>query len=472
MAANERRPLTAEMRSWLQQELAVWQQEQLIVPQNGEKILSLYETTDAEQQRVHSQFVIALCGLAALLFAAAVFLLVGFNWEALTAAGKLAVVFGILISTYAIGIVSWRMGYPRLAEVIFFVAALLYGAAIWLIAQIFHMSAHYPDGFFWWAVGVLPLALILDTLLLHALFAGLVCAWAGSEIIGYGGLGALFFGFRTPWLANGAYLAPLLLAPGVWLAYRNHSSARVALYVAAVSWWVCLQPVAWRWESGTSYFVGAVGAMLLILGESHPARSPLAIPYRLFGVLLFGGALLPLSFHGYYRWWRTEHDHPLLLALIIASLTGLVAAAAEFARYRYLEAGHDQYAARWDDIRRRQWLPLTLAALMAGLALIPALAGGNLADADPGLGILSALLANAAMLTMAIWLMWVGVRDNRAQPFVAGVGYFLLWLLLRYSDLFGFEAGMLGAAAFFAACGFAIGGLAWLWHRRKEFIHV
>ncbi|WP_425614841.1 DUF2157 domain-containing protein [Anatilimnocola sp. NA78] len=470
---SERRPIPLETRQWLIGELEFWQQEKVLRPEQLPQILNLYETSASEQDSRHNWFVIVLCSLAALLLAAAVMLLVGFNWDQIPPAGKLAIIFGVLIGTYSVAFGIWRWGNKRLAETVFFLAAIFYGAAIWLIAQVFHMSAHYPDGFFWWALGVLPLAILLDTLLLHALFAVLLGTWIGSEVIGYGHLGALLFGVRWNWISNGAYLAPLMALPGMWLAYQRRSVATLAIYLPLLVWWICLQPIGWRWHDEMAYFVGAVGAMLLILGESHFAGSKFAIPYRMLGVLLFGSALLPLSYHRYYDWWRYEQTHGLLTAIVIASLTGLAMAAAEYVRFRCLEAGQLKEADRFAEIRQRQWLPLSLAAVMAGLALIPVMeGGGNFRNADPLVSITSALIANAAMIALSIWLMWIGVRDDRGQPFFAGVGYFLLWMMLRYSDLFGFEAGMLGAAALFGACGVAIGGLAWFWQRRKQVVHV
>lgn len=467
----ERRALSAELRDWLQAELITWQEGNLLSGDQVRSILAQYETAQTSRQRNQNVFLIALGALAALLMAAAVLLLVSFNWQGIPPAGKLAIIFGGLLGTYGAGAVSWQIGYPRVAEVIFFFAALLYGAAIWLIAQIFHMSAHYPDGYFWWALGVLPLALILDTLPLHALFGILLAAWFSTEIFGYRHLGAILFGWRMHGVPNIVFLAPVLAAPGLWVAYRRQSFARVVIYLSLFVGWICLQPVAWNWDDTSSYFIAAVGAMLLILGESHLPASKLAIPYRVLGTLLYGCALLPLSSHWYYRYWD-QSQHVTLMTLVITASTGLVLAAAEFIRFRLLERGKMRQADVVADIRQRQWLPLALAGVIALLTLLPALSGRSSENGDPLVEILAILIANAAMLALAVWLMWIGLRDDRAQPFVAGILYFLFWMFARYADLFGIEGGMLGAAALFAACGVAIGGFAWFWHRRKQVVHA
>lgn len=81
---------------------------------------------------------------------------------------------------------------------------------------------------------------------------------------------------------------------------------------------------------------------------------------------------------------------------------------------------------------------------------------------------LPTILANIAMLSFGIWLMMLGVREERGRPFAAGVLYFLLWTPLRYIDLFGDVGGMLGGAGFFFACGVFLFATAWFWRQRTR----
>jgi hypothetical protein len=82
--------------------------------------------------------------------------------------------------------------------------------------------------------------------------------------------------------------------------------------------------------------------------------------------------------------------------------------------------------------------------------------------------LLPTILANVAMITYALWLMRLGLQEDRGRPFAAGVLYFLLWAILRYIDLFGDFGGMLGASLMFFLCGAALFGVAWYWRQRKE----
>ena len=154
------REITDRQRGWLNGELTCWHALGLVSSDQVARILELYGTPeDAAERRGGAVF--TLTSLAALLVGLAVLLLVGYNWESMPAAVKLAVIFVVLAghacpagSSCAIG-----CGTPTASEVAFFLACLFYGAAIWLVGQIFHINAGDADGFWWWAVGVLPFAL-------------------------------------------------------------------------------------------------------------------------------------------------------------------------------------------------------------------------------------------------------------------------------------------------------------------------
>jgi len=110
-----------------------------------------------------------------------------------------------------------------------------------------------------------------------------------------------------------------------------------------------------------------------------------------------------------------------------------------------------------------RWFPLAMLGLFAGMGLWNATGGGPL---------LTTIIANAAMASLAIWLTIVGAREDRGRPFAAGVAYFLLWSIARYIDLFSGFGGMPGAALMFLASGAALVAAAVIWRRLKEAHHV
>jgi hypothetical protein len=313
---------------------------------------------------------------------------------------------------------------------------------------------------------VLPFALCLDTVLLHVLLVALLAIWAGVEILNFNTLGAWLFG-RWANLPNGAYTLPLLALPGFIWAYRKLSPLTVGLYAPLLAWWVVLQLFAWRLETNPTYFIGAVGALFLVLSESHRPGSLFAIPYRFWGVMLVGGALIPLSFHAFNK--EMFRDGPsssgLIQVLAILALTLLTLGLTWLARRRSQQESIP-FIEQARVIVHRQILPCAMLLLMVVLALWDSV-GRKLGIREQSI-ILPTVLANIAMLGCAIWLIMLGLREDRGLPFAAGVCYFMLWTILRYVDLFGEFGGMLGASLMFFLCGAVLFGVALYWRKRKE----
>ncbi|HET6838002.1 MAG TPA: DUF2157 domain-containing protein [Gemmatimonadales bacterium] len=443
-----KRAITAKQRAWLLEELSLWRRDAILTDQQAERISGLYEGAGELAERGRSKAVFVLMAAAATLVGLAALLLIGYNWNDLARGTKLAIVLGVIGLTHMLGFtLRYRRNSPALSETVFFLGCLFYGAGIWLVAQVFHIQAHYPDGIWWWAVGVLPFALALETRLLHALFVGLMAFWAGQEVLNFGHLGGWLFG-RWDFLPNGAYSLPLLAFPGIVWAYRKQSVKTLALYVPLFAWWTVLQAFAWKLGSNPFYFVGSVGALLLVVAEAHAVGSRFAIPYRRYGALLVGGVLAPLSFYDLNKHlvgeWTSLAGPPIVL--------GMVALAVVFLTQR--------------TIPRRQIIPLGLTLLMAVLPLMSA--GCSSSSCADAAALLPTVLVNVAMVAGAFWLMQVGLREDRGRPFSAGVLYFLIWTVMRYVDLFGDFGGMLGAALMFFMCGGALFGVARYWQGRKE----
>jgi uncharacterized membrane protein len=441
-----KRAITQKQRAWLLDELKLWRRDALVSEQQAQRIADLYEGASELAEKGRSRAVFSLMSAAALLVGLATLLLIGHNWEQLSRATKLGMVLGTIALTHAAGFyLRYQRNNRPLSENVFFLGCLFYGAGIWLVAQVFHINAHYPDGVWWWAIGVLPFALCLETRLLHALFVALLAIWAGVEVLNFADFGAWFFWWWDGF-PNGAYTLPLLALPGIVWAYRKQSLPTLSLYVPLLAWWTVLQVFAWRLESNPIYFIGGVGALLLVVAECHRAGSRFAIPYRYYGCLLVGGPLVPLSFFDLNKhlWGNT----PKLIAPP-AVLAAVALASVLLAARRSGEAA----------IPTRQTIPLGLSFLMVLLPLLGGLTHSALVPT---------LLVNGAMIAGAFWLMQVGLQEDRGRPFSAGVLYFLLWTVLRYVDLFGEVGGMVGASLMFFACGGALFAVGRYWQGRQE----
>lgn len=448
--------LTAAQRTWLVAALRDWQARAIVTAEQADRILDCYEGEEEVARRTQKTMVFALMSMAALLLGLAVLLVIGFNWSEIPREAKLAIVLVGVVGTHALGLyLRYRQRMAGLGEAVSFLGCLVYGAGIWLVAQAYHLSAHYPDGVWWWAVGVLPFAVLLDSLLLHTLVAGLLAIWAGTELLGPW--------LSAPWWITGwtphALSLPLLVLPGLVQAYRGGSPVRLGLYLPVAAWWVFLQAVASGVGPHGAFWVGSVGALLLVLAEAHRADDPMAVPYRVWGVVMGGGALFVLCFHDYWnsvlrRGWSYQGYDPLTSAggwavlgtSLVAPLALLVGVLA-FSRRGAADGAERESLA---DTARRQWFPVTLVLGMSALSL-----WSLLVPVDVIGWLLPVVACNVALIGLAVYLIRVGAREERGRPFVAGVLLFLAWAIARYVDLFG-DAGMLGGALIFALCGGAL----------------
>jgi hypothetical protein len=160
---------------------------------------------------------------------------------------------------------------------------------------------------------------------------------------------------------------------------------------------------------------------------------------------------------GSYEFARELRSETTTRSLEMLPTLGLAVAAVALALI--LRRGHP----------RPLWVPVGLVLLMGALPWSSALsrAAGR---PDAGMAV-NTILANMAMVASALWLIRLGLRQDRGVPFAAGVIYFLTWAVHRYVDLFGDFGGMLGAALMFFLCGATLFGVAMYWRRRKEVHH-
>ncbi len=453
-----KRPITRSQRDWLEGEVAAWQSMGLVDLEQARGLLGLYETRQSFDARQESKGILALLAVAATFVGLGVMLLVGYNWDQLPAPLKVTAIFTALMATHAAGAgVRYRLQWRRVSEVVFFLGCLFYGAAIWLLAQIFHISSSNYDALWWWAVGTLPFALLLDTVLLHLLFAGLLALWVGFEVLD---LNRLIWG-----VPSAGYSLPLLVAPGLWWAYRKNSANAVGIYVPLFAWWVVLQPIAWKLEANPTFFIGAVGSLLLLLAAMHPPRSEMAIPYRFYGVAVVGATLVPLSFYDFNKdsgtgtlmRWHGGIEQMILILILTAVALVVAYFAQNDSRGDSARTEGGRVLPLWE-ILQRHAVPCGLLGLFAFLAVWASTAR------DPWV---PTIAANAAMIAMALSLIRLGLTENRGRPFGVGVAYLLLWAVLRYIDLFGAYGGMLGGALMFFLCGATLFGVALYWRNRK-----
>ena len=160
-------------KNFLADELTKWREDGLISDEAARKIAARYDI-DLSGANERRSFILKL--VAYLFLALSLFTLVGANWEELPRAVRLIIVLGILAAVNFSGVWAQKNGKETQATTLFFLGNFCYGAAIVLVAQIYHLGEHMPDGVLLWAVGALALALATrkSIIALQALVLGLI----------------------------------------------------------------------------------------------------------------------------------------------------------------------------------------------------------------------------------------------------------------------------------------------------------
>ena len=139
-------------------EISAWVEQKIISVQQAEAIGRLYGVEYGKKQ---NRAYAILTVLGYLFVGLAAIVLIGHNWEDLSRELRMGGLLILTLGTQGIALKHYFSGRVGGATGLFFLGNLFYGASIILIAQIYHLGEHYPDGVFWWAVGSLPFGVLL-----------------------------------------------------------------------------------------------------------------------------------------------------------------------------------------------------------------------------------------------------------------------------------------------------------------------
>ena len=190
-----------------------WQDQGIITAEQARAIASSYDvpTEVASSQRAQGRLVTILAIFGSLLVGLGVILFFAANWGEIPRAVRLALILVGIPTVYGIGYrLKYVQSYQGVGTAVLLLAAILYGAGIHLIAQVYNSPVNDPKLVSLWFLGVLPLAYLARSqailVLAQALFLLAVGFWVdewldgsneGPAIFGFAlylTLGPLFYG--------------------------------------------------------------------------------------------------------------------------------------------------------------------------------------------------------------------------------------------------------------------------------------
>ena len=342
---------------------------------------------------------VSLIGLGIIAFIAS-------NWSEIPHSARLALLIGGTLAIYAIGgALRYRWQYLRTGTAVILLGAIAYGAALHLIAQIYHLPVYHPNLMPAWFAGVIPLAYIVRSRAILTLALALLLASVGFRAQG--------------WAQD-----------------------------------------AWGYDPGPHLALAYVtlGALLLTLGRLQSRYAPTRIFARIFdltGLLTVAAVVYVLGFKAgnvfsdvpAYFW-----VNDLLTEYWAMIGVGWAAAIATTGYVVWKERGHHAAPARWE------------ASAIAVIGLVTAAAFLGFAFGVAWLW----WAFNLVMLAGIIAMIAAGYHWQRAWLINLAVALFAVALLTRYFE-WGIQWGLLNQSLAFIVTGIVLlaGGFALEFLRRR-----
>jgi uncharacterized membrane protein len=416
-------------------EVSDWVREGLIEPAQGEAILAQYGAK-MEDATDSSLGYFMLTALAVLFVGLALILIVSHNWDEIP---RLTRMLGLVFITLAVNLQGMRLmltGSDKAGIFWLFFGSICYGTTIMLIAQIYHIGEHFPDGILYWSLGVLPLIFITRSRLITFLCLGLATIWALVEIE------IEFF----------PSIYPLFMIAGIWLAWVRKDSVLLLLSgLAGLIFWVNLL-LAWiggEWytfEAVIDQIPCTIAIGLFLTGCSwllmRHTDSQLKRYGQILHLWLIRGGLMLLFVLSFSDVWQEFSKEEYLFGLF----TPLVIVVSGIAAFFLSKQS-----------RSNAYGPVLLNTLFFFSSFLW-IHLGNVNE------MWLAIFTNLMLLFAGLWLIHRGIEDSTTQFFYTGVGVLLITALLRYIDLIG---DYIGGAILFIVAALILFGAARYWQSQK-----
>lgn len=186
-----------------------WLKEGTITQEQAQKMLA--DISEHKKERSSNKLIIALSTIGAILLGIGVILFVASNWQEMANITKVLILLSSTGLAYYLGYVLryQRQTLVKVGASLIFLSALLFGADIFLIAQIYQISANSHTLVLIWLIGILPLVYALKTEPIAGLSSLLFFIWIGLFVfknMNFGDISRDFIGLPILYLVSGILL--------------------------------------------------------------------------------------------------------------------------------------------------------------------------------------------------------------------------------------------------------------------------
>ncbi|WP_025032803.1 DUF2157 domain-containing protein [Bradyrhizobium sp. DOA9] len=258
-------------RQRLEADLAQWEADGVIAPAAA---VSIRNALPPLSPGINIAMVVAIVG--GLLIAAAFLAFVAAHWTEIARLVRFAILLAGMVVAGGLG--AWFAARQRsvLADLCAGVGAIIFGAGIALVGQMYHLGDDFAGGMLLWSIGALATAMLTGSR--GALAVGLASAsvWTCMRIT------------DAPDVLHLSFLIAWLFAAALAFAWHSRVAAHLVA-VAALPWWIATS-LRFELDGAQPSFVLANGAALLFGAGLAIAAAPSPRALRLGSVLSIYGA--------------------------------------------------------------------------------------------------------------------------------------------------------------------------------------
>ena len=407
--------VSRELKDWVEQGLVSSEQEQRIREQ--------YSTTTASMQ----WGTVLFSGIGAVGIGLGVILLFAYNWDAIPKLAKLLLIYGAVAGAHGIGIWLYMSSHrsTMLGEACCLLGTMFFGSAIWLVAQIYHIQEHFPNGILIWAIGALLMTFVMPSVAHGLLSAALLVLWCGFEA----------FEFHTA-----VHAAPLLFLAGVMVPAWIMRS-RILMATAIPAFLVCIGMVL---PEACAYHSEAIVLFLVLLNLSiilvaasrlcaqtekgtyfSPIFASIGWPLFIVGVYIMSFQLMAdelLDFH-LADLEKVSLLYVLITFVVALAMWGVIA-------YSHLLSQNRRSAVSW----AHYLLPVTAVYTLLTAGVLPV--SEFVTSSDNVNEWFVATPYNLFFLAIVLAIMMHGCREKVLKATTLGSIMLIIFAFTRYLDLF------------------------------------
>ena len=413
---------------WLSLKIPEWVDREILTSEQARRLMEEAPVIDTGRGLLPR----ILIAISALLIGLGVVSFFAFNWQAMPKWLKLTTVFTAFIAAHGAGGVYGRKPERKiLSEFLHLLGTLFFGSGIILIAQIYHINDHFPNGVLLWSAGALLMAYVLDSTPQMLIYAVLIVVWQALE---------RSYDLPQIWALGyaGAAMLPFAMLNRHWFIVSISSAAMLIVTAIQLSYY----PIG---LNGSLFFLGA-----LCLGAAMPIRrtaeASMAVPFEIYGNILYLAMLISLSFSGGVKvglleGWSTPEVDRLYFPGAVITMAGVIWAWA-LLPFRTL-ADRLRHSLQWQTYMAFPGYVIAAAIWLIAHSI-------DISGSRSDLALIGMVLFNVLAVIHGLALIFAGTRAGRVGLSFLGC---LLVVTIILSRFMAFSDDLLIRSAAFTFCG-------------------